>query len=498
MDSRHGKSRVGTMFGRYELQSLLGAGGMGEVYRAYDTVKDRSVALKLLRPEFATDDRFIERFRRESKLAARLQEPHIIPVHDWGEINGVLYIDMRLVDGRTLGDLLEAEGPLAPPRATSIANQVAGALDAAHAAGLIHRDIKPDNVLLTANDFAYLVDFGIAHLGGDTGLTSAGSAIGSLAYMAPERFTGPAGPAADVYSLACLLYECLTGHTPFPPGDALQLMAAHTMRRPTPPSLTRPELTRDFDDVIAHGMEKRPELRFASAGELARAATAAASPGRPAGATRPDQATSTREFSQRWPNPEGSDYTPYKDHVEPAEAPPAGNSFGRGPLILAVASGLILLAALVVVFAVIVRDRNGERNGTSPQSPTTPAYAPALTATATAQLRPSNLPGTDNLGWTSYPGARCDPGTQPALMARTTQSALVVCQIQPGNFYYRGVRISDGASIELANAVRSSQGFDVTNPTDGTRYQIRPTSLTIAPATGQASSEPMLAYAAAD
>jgi serine/threonine protein kinase len=145
----------------------------------------------LLRPEFATDDRFTERFRRESKLAARLQEPHIIPAHDWGEINGVLYIDMRLVDGRTLGDALEAEGPLAPSRATSIVDQVAGALDAAHAAGLIHRDIKPENVLLSPNDFAYLVDFGIAHLGGDTGLTSAGSAIGSLAYMGPERFTGP-------------------------------------------------------------------------------------------------------------------------------------------------------------------------------------------------------------------------------------------------------------------------------------------------------------------
>ena len=227
------------MFGSYELLSLLGSGGMGEVYRAYDTVKDRNVAIKLLRPEFAADNRFQERFRRESQLAARLQEPHIIPVHDWGEINGVLYIDMRLVEGRSVGDVIDAEGPLDPVRAASIVGQVAGALDAAHAAGLVHRDIKPDNVLLTASDFAYLVDFGIAHFGGETGLTSAGSAIGSLAYMAPERFTGPAGPGADVYSLACLLYQCLTGQTPFPPGDVTQTMASHMLQPPPRPSVTR-------------------------------------------------------------------------------------------------------------------------------------------------------------------------------------------------------------------------------------------------------------------
>jgi hypothetical protein len=170
-------------------------------------------------------------------------------------------------------------------------------------------------------------------------------------------------------------------------------------------------------------------------------------------------------------------------------------------MMLVVASGLALFAALLVALLLIVRDHNGERNGGSPQSqsagPMTslagpnPATPRALTmtesATTTAQLRINSLPGTDNLGWTGYPSARCDPGTQPAVMARTTQSVLVVCQIQPGNFYYRGVRLSDGASIELAKAVRSSQGFDVTNPTDGTRYQIRPASLTIVPPRGQAS-----------
>jgi serine/threonine protein kinase len=285
MTSEPENSRIGTMFGPYEIRSLIGAGGMGEVFRAYDTVKDRTVAVKLLRPVFAADRGFQDRFRRESRVAAQLQEPHVIPVHDWGEIDGVLYIDMRLVQGRSAGAVLSAEGALEPARATSIVTQVAGALDAAHAAGLVHRDIKPDNVLLTADDFAYLVDFGIAHLGGDTGLTSAGSAIGSLAYMAPERFTGsPVGPQADVYSLACLFHECLTGQTPFPPGDVAQMMGAHLMRPPPRPSVTRPGLNPAFDGVIARGMEKRPELRFASAGELGRAAQ---------DAVRPDTALNT-------------------------------------------------------------------------------------------------------------------------------------------------------------------------------------------------------------
>ncbi len=146
---------------------MIGVGGMGEVYRAYDTVKERTVAVKVLRAEMAADPSYQERFRRESRVAARLQEPHVIPVHDFGDIDGVLYIDMRLVRGASLKDELRSTGPLAPGRATSIIGQVAAALDAAHVDGLVHRDIKPENVLLTPDDFAYLVDFGIAHSGGD-------------------------------------------------------------------------------------------------------------------------------------------------------------------------------------------------------------------------------------------------------------------------------------------------------------------------------------------
>ncbi len=278
MASPQGDSRLGTRFGPYELQQLIGVGGMGEVYRAYDTVRERMVAVKLLRAEMAADKSYQERFRRESRVAARLQEPHVIPVHDFGDIDGTLYIDMRLVEGASLKDELRANGPLEPRRAASIIKQIGAALDAAHSDKLIHRDIKPENVLLTPDDFAYLVDFGIAHAGGDASVTSTGLIIGSCAYMAAERFAGgQVGPAADIYSLTCLLYECLTGRAPFETGgDLRQLMTAHMFSPPPRPSMMRPGITRAFDDVIAKGMAKRPSDRYASAGALAKAATAAA------------------------------------------------------------------------------------------------------------------------------------------------------------------------------------------------------------------------------
>jgi serine/threonine protein kinase len=482
MASERSDSRVGTTFGPYEIRSLLGAGGMGEVYQAFDTTRDRIVALKLLRPELATGTGFQERFRRESRIAARLQEPHVIPVHDWGEINGVLYIDMRLVEGSDVGTVIHNEGPLAPARAASIVAQVAAALDAAHAAGLVHRDVKPENILLTQNDFAYLVDFGIAHFGGETGLTSAGSAIGSFAYMAPERFTGASvGPSADVYSLTCVLYECLTGDRPFPRGDVTKMMAAHLMWPPPRPSVARPGLNPAFDDVIARGMEKRPELRYSSAGDLARAASEAASP----------QPLTTRRFPQ-WPNAAETGDPSYGGQVR--ETSQIRGGFGRGQVLLAVAAAAVLAAAVVGALWLILghnRGPAGASQTTSPAAPTTTVQ----TTTAPTSPRINTLPGTDGLGFIGYPGARCDQGSEPAVLARTTKSVLVVCGTGAGNYYYRGVRLSDSAGIELANAVRSSGGFDVTNPTDGTRYQIRPNALTIIQPDGKVFSEPMLEYA---
>jgi YVTN family beta-propeller protein len=261
--------------GNYRLEALLGVGGMGEVYKAYDTHRDRYVALKLLPAGLSGDQEFVKRFQRESNVAARLRDPHVIPIHDFGEIDGQLFIDMRLVDGSDIFGLLETYGRITPQRAVYLISQVAEALDAAHADHLVHRDIKPSNILVTLSDFVYVVDFGIARsIGGQqTPLTNTGVTIGTLLYMAPERFTGhDVDGRADVYSLACVLHECLTGTPPFTGEDPLALMYAQVHSDPPAASSLVEGVPPVLDAVIARGMAKDPKDRFPTAGALAAAA----------------------------------------------------------------------------------------------------------------------------------------------------------------------------------------------------------------------------------
>lgn len=262
-----------TPFGHYQLQELIGRGGMGEVWRAYDTKTDRIVALKVLPPHMADDETFKQRFRRESQAAAGINEPHVVPIHGFGEIDGRLYLDMRLIDGRNLGTILnDTETALSPSFAVSVVEQVGAALDAAHEAGLIHRDIKPSNILITPREFVYLIDFGLARTAGDAGLTTAGSTLGTMAYMAPERFEGKQVDAtADIYALACVLYECLTGVRPYPADSLEQQIAGHMTQAIPRPSAVDPRLAA-YDEVIAKGMAKKPAKRYQTAGELAAAA----------------------------------------------------------------------------------------------------------------------------------------------------------------------------------------------------------------------------------
>jgi ABC-type amino acid transport substrate-binding protein/predicted Ser/Thr protein kinase len=262
-----------TPFGHYRLQQLIGRGGMGEVYRAYDTRTDRIVALKVLPPSMAADETFQQRFRRESQAAAGLNDPHVVPIHGFGEIDGRLYLDMRLIEGRNLGTILTDTGkPIDKALAVKVTEQVATALDAAHEADLIHRDVKPSNILITDREFVYLIDFGLARTAGEKGLTTAGSTLGTMAYMAPERFEGkPVDATADIYALACVLYECLTGVRPYPADSLEQQIAGHMTKEVPRPSATDPRLAA-FDDVIAKGMAKKPAKRYQTAGELAEAA----------------------------------------------------------------------------------------------------------------------------------------------------------------------------------------------------------------------------------
>lgn len=267
-------SRVGSWFGPYRLTRLLGRGGMGEVYEAEDTRKGRVVALKLISPQFCDDPTFRARMQREAGAAGRLTEPHVVPIHDYGEINDQLYLDMRLIDGANLAAVLKRSGPMSPPRAVAIVRQVAAALDAAHSEGITHRDVKPENILLTGDDFAYLVDFGIARAGADPGLTQAGMAMGTCKYMAPERFgRGEVTYRSDIYSLACVLDECLTGTPPFHADSIERMVHAHMMEPAPRPSQLRPgRVPAALDQVVAKGMAKNPEDRYRSAGDLANAA----------------------------------------------------------------------------------------------------------------------------------------------------------------------------------------------------------------------------------
>ncbi len=271
-------SREGTDFGRYRLRRLIGRGGMGEVYEAEDTEKDRIVALKLLPEGVSHDPVFRKRLQREAHSAGRLQEPHVVPIHDYGEIDGVLYVDMRMINGADLRKILRSHGPMTPARAVAIVRQIASALDAAHESGIMHRDVKPENILITRDDFAYLVDFGIANAASDEKLTEMGTAVGTYAYMAPERFTSDEVTyRADVYALTCVLHECLTGSQPYPGDSVSMVITAHLMQPIPAPSQTRPGIPPAFDAVVSRGMAKKPQDRFASAGALAAAATDALS-----------------------------------------------------------------------------------------------------------------------------------------------------------------------------------------------------------------------------
>lgn len=264
-------------FGRYRLFEKLGQGNMGAVYRAHDTALGRDVAVKLLQPELAAEPGFQERFRREAYAAARLASPNIIPIYETGELDGRLYLVMPIVQGVDLNKLLKRDGAMSPEKAVRVTEQVAAALDAAHQSGLVHRDVKPSNMLMVGDDFVYLIDFGLVHEANAARLTLTNIVPGSPAYMAPERFSAgkPVDARADVYSLTCVLYECLTGRLPFSGGGVEGLTAAHRTLEPPRPSSINPAIPAGFDGVIARGMAKEADDRYQTAHDLAVAARAA-------------------------------------------------------------------------------------------------------------------------------------------------------------------------------------------------------------------------------
>jgi ABC-type branched-subunit amino acid transport system substrate-binding protein len=287
----------GQTFAGYRIESVLGRGGMGVVYLATQLALERRVALKLLAPHLAEDARFRERFLRESRIAAAIEHPHILRVYDAGEEDGTLFLAMRYVEGADLGAHLERERRLAPDRALGLLAEVAAALDTAHARGLVHRDVKPGNILIDAAGEAYLFDFGLTKpAAAEAGLTGTGEVVGSLDYMAPEQIrVGPVDGRADQYSLACVLFECLSGRPPFRHETAAQTMWAHLQEEPPSVADERPDLPSSLDAAVARGLAKQPDERYPSCGELVASARAALN-----GAGEAVVAAPARRSLQRW------------------------------------------------------------------------------------------------------------------------------------------------------------------------------------------------------
>jgi serine/threonine-protein kinase len=437
-------------FGPYRLEELLGRGGMGEVFRAHDLRHDRTVAVKRLAPHLADELDFQQRFRREAHLVAQLRNPHVVTIHSYGDIDGQLYIDMQYVSGGDLLGLIERSAPLAPERAVGILEQVASALDEAHDSGLVHRDVKPSNVLLDGKlaDFCYLADWGITRVTTtrrSNSLTRTGALIGSLTYMAPEQFDGAVTMRSDIYALTCVFFEMITGRRPYA-GDGLPvLMHAHMQVPPPRPSEVAVESAM-FDEIIATGMAKEAGSRYSTAGELAGAARRALDAAtRRRAATEPDDARADAARAGAVPRETvrpaeaGAITAPIPDRAAPSlrssdvEVAPSGATeglrpAGHGPVdrgagrdrwLLPAVAALLVVAVLVGV-GVSISTAGASRNAQAPQEP--------VVVTSTAAVPSSTPPPAGPvLGEAIFTGRTADGDLTLAIGFKDGRAAGYLC-----------------------------------------------------------------------
>jgi eukaryotic-like serine/threonine-protein kinase len=362
----------GTVLGdRYAVGELLGRGGMAEVYLATDRVLDRPVACKVLGGWLAHDRTFVERFRREALAAARISHPNLVAVFDAGSEDGVHYIVMEHVPGETLADVVRAEGRLQPLRAATIAASMADALEVAHAAGIVHRDVKPANVMLTPDGRTKLMDLGIARsIDGET-ITHASSILGTAGYISPEQARGePVDHRSDIYSLGCVLYEMLTGRQPFEARDPLAAAYRHVHEAPVPPTSLEPSVPPGLEAVTLRAMEKEPAARFQSAADMAAALDDRTHPVAPAVATTPMPPVTTTPLPVA-----GTDALPRRTDRTRRRRSPV-------PLLLALVA-LVLLGSLA--YALLGTDRPsdlvGPRDSLSPSVSPSPSTSPSPSPT---------------------------------------------------------------------------------------------------------------------
>ncbi|HKH23098.1 MAG TPA: protein kinase [Solirubrobacterales bacterium] len=358
----------GSPFGGYRVERVLGHGGMGIVYLARQLELERPVALKVIRPELAHDRHFRARFRSESRTAASIHHPRVVTVFAAGELDGLLYVAMRYVPGEDLGRSIAARGLIRPERAAELIAQVGDGLDAVHAAGLVHRDVKPANVIVEdpgrdGRAGAFLTDFGLAKAAAATdGLTATGEVIGSVDYMAPEQIeSGPIDARTDVYALGCVLFHALSGRVPYAERESSAKMWAHLNEPPPAAGSTTAGVPRGLDAVIRRAMAKDPAERFPSAGDLGRAALAAV---RGEALTEPERAVGSGEAAATETQPIRTEVAPAP--TVPLATPPRKRRRRRRRRLLAGLVALILIGALAVA-AIVAVPRLTDEGGGSPK-----------------------------------------------------------------------------------------------------------------------------------
>lgn len=453
---------LGRELAGFRIDTLLGRGGMSRVYRAWQLSLDRPVALKVLSEDLAENEDFRTRFLAESRAAATIEHPSILPVYDAGEADGHLYIAMRFVEGTDLRGLLEREGALAPERALRVLGRVASALDAAHAHGLVHRDVKPGNVLIAAGH-AYLTDFGIAKIAGRKTLTRTNAFVGTVDYASPEQIRGDRIDAAtDRYALGCVVFECLTGHLPYDRGTEYAVMQAHLNEPPPRVSALRAELSPAVDEVVSKALSKDREDRYRSCDDLIEAlreALTAVARDPAALATLPPSAAGA-DWSPSQPVAR-TKANPIASARETARVLPAGS---RRPLLFSLgAAGFVAIAAGLGFLGLVAGDGPDRTTLASPPPPTrstpTPTRAPSpsptlalifATPTPTTSPTPTATPSPRTTPRRTAPPPRT-PSPIPTPAPTPVNSTVTPASGSPGTtFQFVFSRLAAGASYSAS------------------------------------------------
>ena len=488
--------------GRYELSHLVARGGMAEVYRAHDRLLDRPVALKVLFPELSVDRSFVERFRREAQAAANLSHPNIVPVFDWGEDEGTYFIVMEFVDGRPLSSILRSAGPLHPDRAAEVGADVAGALSYAHRHGVVHRDVKPGNVLLTDEGLVKVTDFGIARaINTEESLTQTGAVMGTATYFSPEQAEGlGVDGRSDIYSLGVVLYEMVTGRPPFLGESPVAVASKHVRETPPAPRDVNPSVPPDFEAIIMKCMAKAPDYRYAT-GEDLRVDLLRFREGHAVAATPPPVATTAvagpvTQVIDAPPMMAGGVSTVEEEELR-----------SRTPLYVSIL--IVLLIALAVLIAFLGNSLGWWSFGTATKTFSLPNVVGKTVSEASSTLRGeglkvqtqqqagSNQPVTKVVGTIPQPGTKVHKGQTVTLLTGGTTST-VPAQVQVPDYTNQSVSYaqSDLSSKGLQSTVQYSQSCTQINivcdqnPKGGTMVNPNSTVTLITAATATTTTAP--------